>query len=64
MDYHLFHGDLLLPDVVFSAAVTSVLLTDLSSARLVHSVVRRYTRRAFEASTPATPHAAFAPDEK
>jgi len=64
LDYHLFHGDLLLPDVVFSAAVTSVLLTDLSSARLVHSVVRRYTRRAFDASTPATAHAAFVPDEK
>jgi Kef-type K+ transport system membrane component KefB len=64
LDYHLFHGDLLLPDVVFSAAVTSVLLTDLSSARLVHSVVRRYTRRAFDAPTPIEPHPAFVPDEK
>ena len=64
LDYHLFHGDLLLPDVVFSAAVASVLLTDLSSARLVHSVVRRYTRRALDAPTPVAPHAAFMPDEQ
>jgi len=64
LDYHLFHGDLLLPDVVFSAAVASVLLTDLSSARLVHSVVRRYTRRAFDGPTPVAPHPAFVPDEK
>jgi hypothetical protein len=50
---------MLLSDVVFNAAVVSVLLTDLSSARLVHSVVRRYTRRAFDAPTPVDPHPAL-----
>jgi hypothetical protein len=59
LNYHLFHGELLLPDVVFTAAVASVLLTDLLSARLVHSVVRRYTRRPFDTATPAQPHAAL-----
>ena len=63
LDYQLFHGDLLMPDVVFTAAVTSVLLTDLSSAQLVHSVVRRYTRREFDAPTPVEPHPALTRDE-
>jgi Kef-type K+ transport system membrane component KefB len=59
LNYHVFHGRMLLSDVVFNAAVVSVLLTDLSSARLVHSVVRRYTRRAFDAPTPVDPHPAL-----
>lgn len=59
LNYHLFHGTLLFPDVVFTAAVASVLVTDLSSARLVHSVVRRYTRRIFQSPTPSEPHAAL-----
>lgn len=64
LNYHLFHGTLLLPDVVFTAAVASVLVTDLSSARLVHSVVRRYTRRIFQSPTPVEPHPALLPDKE
>ncbi|MDF2775128.1 MAG: hypothetical protein K0S86_4628 [Geminicoccaceae bacterium] len=62
LNYHLFHDGLLLPDVVFTAAVASVLVTDLSSARLVQSVVRRYTRRIFDTPTPVEPHPAFKSD--
>ena len=64
LNYHLFHGNLLLPDVVFTAAVASVLVTDLSSARLVQSVVRRYTRRIFDTATPVEPHPAFPSDKE
>ena len=64
LNYHLFHDGLLLPDVVFTAAVASVLVTDLSSARLVQSVVRRYTRRIFDTSTPVEPHPAFRSDKE
>jgi uncharacterized membrane protein YeaQ/YmgE (transglycosylase-associated protein family) len=64
LNYHLFHGSLLFPDVVFTAAVVSVMATELSSARLVHSVVRRYTRRIFETPTPAEPHPALPPDQR
>lgn len=63
LNYHLFHGGLLLPDVVFTAAVASVLVTDLSSARLVQSVVRRYTRRIVDTSNPVEPNPAL-PAEK
>lgn len=64
LNYHLVYGELLLPDVVFTAAVASVLVTDLSSARLVHSVVRRYTRRIFNEPTPVEPHPALSPDKE
>lgn len=64
LNYHLFHDGLLLPDVVFTAAVASVLVTDLSSARLVQSVVRRYTRRIFDTPTPVEPHPAFKSDKE
>ena len=64
LNYHLFHDGLLLPDVVFTAAVASVLVTDLSSARLVQSVVRRYTRRMFDTSTPVEPHPAFKSEQE
>jgi hypothetical protein len=36
---YLYQGELAIPDVVFSAAVVSVLLTDLVSGRLASSVL-------------------------
>ncbi|HUF26807.1 MAG TPA: hypothetical protein VMM18_07500 [Gemmatimonadaceae bacterium] len=44
LDY-LQHGRLAVPNLVFTAAVASVLLTDLSSARLVRSVVMPFVTR-------------------
>jgi len=64
LNYQLFRADMLLTDVVFTAAVVSVLLTDLSSARLVQSVVQRYTRRALDAPTPPAPHVAIELERK
>jgi Kef-type K+ transport system membrane component KefB len=40
LDYTRFEGAVL-PNIVFSAAIASVLLTDVTSARLIHSVMSR-----------------------
>lgn len=42
---YLIHDSARLPSIVFTATVASVLLTDISSARLVQSTVRQYIRR-------------------
>ena len=64
LNYHLFHGTMLLADVVFTAAIVSVVVTDLSSARFVQSVVGRYTQPVFDAETPARPVSALGADPK
>jgi hypothetical protein len=48
---YLYQDALAIPDVVFSAAVVSVLLTDLVSGRLASSVLEP----AEDAETPRTP---------
>jgi len=59
LNYQLFHGTMLLADVVFTAAIVSVVLTDLSSARFVDSVVGRYTTRLMDAEAPVEPSSAI-----
>jgi hypothetical protein len=44
LNYRIYDNSLL-PNVVFTAAITSVLLTDLTSAHFVQSAVRRLTHR-------------------
>lgn len=44
LNYRIYDNSLL-PNVVFTAAVASVLLTDLTSAHFVQSAIRRLTRR-------------------
>jgi Kef-type K+ transport system membrane component KefB len=46
------HDRLIFPNIVFTAAIVSVLLTDLSSARLVQSVVAPLTDRARHTVVP------------
>lgn len=64
LNYQLFHGTMLLPDVVFTAAIVSVVLTDLSSARFVQSVVGRYTQPVLDAETPVEPSSALQAERK
>jgi len=64
LNYQLFHGTMLLADVVFTAAIVSVVLTDLSSARFVQSVVERYTQPAVDAPTPNGPSSALEAEPK
>ena len=64
LNYQLFHGTMLLADVVFTAAIVSVVLTDLSSARFVDSVVGRYTQPVVDAQTPIGPSSALEAERK
>ncbi len=64
LNYQLFHGTALLADVVFSAAIVSVVLTDLSSARFVQSVVGRFTEPVLDAQTPTGPASALEAERK
>jgi Kef-type K+ transport system membrane component KefB len=64
LNYQLFHGTMLLADVVFTAAIVSVVLTDLSSARFVHSVVARYMQPAVDAPTSIGPPSAVEAEQK
>lgn len=48
-------GDRLFSDIVFTAAILSVLLTDLNSARLARSVIRPLTRGKAHTAPRATP---------
>ncbi len=52
LDY-LQHGRLIYPNIVFTATIVSVLLTDLSSARFVQSVIAPLMSRS--SSAPVTP---------
>lgn len=60
---YLVHNNSLLPNIVFTATVASVLLTDLSSARLVQSVVRKQLRRVIPRSARETALSAPSPEE-
>jgi Kef-type K+ transport system membrane component KefB len=59
LNYRLLDNSVL-PNIVFTAAVVSVLLTDLVSARLVQATVRRHRRR--HAAAVAGAPAATAPE--
>ena len=54
------HDRLIFPNIVFTAAIVSVLLTDLSSARLVQSVINPFLTRGL--GPRATPAAGSAPE--
>ncbi len=54
LNYRLLDNSVL-PNIVFTAAVISVLLTDLMSARLVQATVQRHRRRHAEPASDPTP---------